>query len=369
MSRLLDKLKSFKKPPSPGRPGFLGGFRLRKPRQAVGVDIGTTSIKACLLRRTKEGGFALDRMASRTYDDDLLHDGNIIDPVFVARELRHLLESHSMRAAVAVSALSSYSVITKRVTMPFLEKAALEDSVRLEVENIIPFPLKDIYYSYYIMGVDEEKESMMNLLIVAAKREIVEGYMRTFDLARLRLSALDVDVFAITNLIEQIYRPKDYSVLAADIGASVTNIAIVKEMNIEFTREILIGGKYITAEIARRHKLDHGEAEEKKVRADKDAAEALRDFIANISSEINKTVNFYVATKPRETVGKIYLTGGSALVAGLKEQIEKETAIGVEFLNPFLFLTNDGTEGSEAGQECFMPVALYLSTRIDENGS
>ena len=347
---------------------FFDKLRLRQPRQVVGVDIGTTSIKACLLSRTKEGGFAFEGMASRTYDDDLLHDGNIIDPVFVSRELRHLLDVHSIRATAATSALSSYSVITKRVAMPFLEKEALEESVRLEVENIIPFPLKDIYYSYYIMGVDEEKEGMMNLLIVAAKKEIVEGYMRTFDLAGLRLSALDVDVFAITNLIEQIYRPKDYSVLAADIGASVTNIAIVKEMNIEFTREILIGGKYITAEIERQHKLDHGEAEEKKVSAHGDATEALRDFVSNISSEINKTVNFYVATKPRETVGKIYLTGGSALVAGLKEQIEKETAIGVEFLNPFLLLTNDGMEGPEAGQACFMPVAFYLSTRIDENG-
>ena len=369
MSRLLDKLRSFDRLASLGRPGFLAGLRLRGPRQVVGVDIGTTSIKACLLRKTREGGFTLGGMASRFYDDDLLHDGNIIDPVFVARELRHLLDAHSMGATAAASALSSYSVITKRVTMPLLEKEALEGSVRLEVENIIPFPLKDIYYSYYIMGVDLEKESMMNLLIVAAKREIVEGYVRTFDLAKLRLSALDVDVFAITNLIEQIYMPKGYSVLAADIGASVTNIAIVKEMNIEFTREILIGGKYITAEIARQHKLDHGEAEEKKVRADNDAAEALRDFVSNISSEINKTVNFYVATKPRETVGKIYLTGGSALVAGLKERIEKETGIDVVFLNPFLFLTGDGTEGPEAGQACFMPVALYLSTRTDENGS
>ena len=69
--------------------------------------------------------------------------------------------------------------------MPFLEKDALESAVRLEVENIIPFPLKDIYYSYCTMGADEEKEGMVNLLIVAAKKEIVDGYMKTFELAGL----------------------------------------------------------------------------------------------------------------------------------------------------------------------------------------
>ena len=92
-------------------------------------------------------------------------------------------------------------------------------------------------------------------------------------------------------------------------------------------------------------------------------------YPSNISSEINKTVNFYVATKPRETVGKIYLTGGSSRVPGLKEQVERETGIDVEFLNPFLFLADGGIEGTHEGKEFFLPVAFYLSTRTDEGDS
>lgn len=337
-----------------------------KPRRLLGVDIGTTSIKVCLLKKTKEGRFALSGMAGRSYDHDLLHDGNIIDRLFVARELKGLLDAAAIRSSCAASALSSYSVITKRVTMPFLEKEALESAVKIEVENIIPFPLKDIYYSYYIMGADEEKERMMNLLIVAAKKEIVEGYIKTFELAGLNLCVLDVDIFAITNLIERIYKPESCSILAADIGASVTNIAIVKGVNIEFTREILIGGKHITHGLAKPQEREGGEAEEKKLNANGDATGVLGDFVANISSEINKTVNFYVATKPRETVGRIYLTGGSSLVPGLKTQIESETGIGVEFLNPFLYLGESGPIGTEATQECLMPVALSLSAGINE---
>jgi type IV pilus assembly protein PilM len=285
----------------------------------------------------------------------------------VARELKDLLGAGSIRSSCAASALSSYSVITKRVTMPFLEKEALESAVRIEVENIIPFPLKDIYYSHFIMGAAEEKEQMMNLLIVAAKKEIVEGYIKTFELAGLSLCVLDVDIFAITNLIEQTYTPESYSILAADIGASVTNMAIVKGVNIEFTREILAGGKYVTQELAKPHKLDYREAEEKKLKGGDDAAGVLDAFVANISSEINKTVNFYVATKPQEAVGKIYLTGGSSLVPGLKKRIESDTGIGVEFLNPFLFIDDSSPRGTEETQECFMPVALSLSMRRNES--
>jgi type IV pilus assembly protein PilM len=347
---------------------FLPRIGLRMSNQLVGVDIGTTSIKVCVLNKGKKG-FSLSAMAHKSYDEDLLHDGNIIDRAFTARELRRLLDGNSIKARAAASALSSYSVITKRITMPFLEQEAMENSIKLEVENIIPFPLKDIYYNYYIMGIDEEKETMMNVLVVAAKKEIVEGYTKTFQLAKLNLAVLDVDVFAVTNLIEQIYNPTEFSVLAADIGASITNIAIVKGENIEFTREILIGGKHLTGEIERHHALSYKEAEQKKLSSEDEVPELARDFASNISSEINKTINFYVATKPRESVGKIYLTGGSSLVPGLQEQIEREVGIQVEFLNPFLFLNNgQGMAMTDDERKSFMTVALYLSSRIGENG-
>ncbi len=346
---------------------ILNKLGFTKEDEIVGVDIGAASIKVCLLKKTKEGRFTLSATAHRSYDEDLLHDGNIIDGAFIGRELKSLVSSSGIKIRSAASALSSYSVITKRVAMPFLEKEALEESVRLEVENIIPFPLKEIYYSYYIMGMDEEKEGMMNLLVVAAKKEIVDGYMNAFDLAGLDLSVLDVDIFAVTNLLDEIYKPKGFSVLAADVGASVTNIAIVKEVNVEFTREILIGGKYVTSEIARRQNVSYREAEERKLNAADDVTDLLQDFISNVSSEINKTVNFYVATKPRETVGKIYLTGGSSRVAGLKERVQKDTGIEVEFLDPFLFVESGGAGATLEEEKYSVPVALYLSSRRDES--
>jgi len=346
---------------------ILNKLGLARENEIVGVDIGAASIKMCLLKKMKEGGYTLSATAHRSYDEDLLHDGNIIDGAFIGRELKSMAASSGIKIRTAASALSSYSVITKRVAMPFLEKEALEESVRLEVENIIPFPLKEIYYSYYIMGMDEEKEGMMNLLVVAAKKEIVDGYMNAFDMAGFDLSVLDVDIFAVTNLLDEIYKPKGFSVLAADIGASVTNIAIVKEVNVEFTREILIGGKYVTGEIARRQNVSYKEAEERKLKAGQDVTDFLQDFISNVSSEINKTVNFYVATKPRETVGKIYLTGGSSRVVGLKERVEKDSGIEVEFLDPFLFVKSGGAETVDEEEKYSVPVALYLSSRRDEN--
>lgn len=339
---------------------------VRTINELLGVDIGTTSIKVCLLKRTKEG-FKIHKYAKRSYEQDLLHDGTVVDGAFVAGQLKHLLNEQGIKVKAAATALSSYTVITKRVTMPFLDKETLEQSIGLEVESVIPYPLRDIYYNYYVMGAEEEKDSTMNLLIVAAKKEIVDSFMKVFSLAGLNLLVLDVDIFAVTNMVERIHGPQQFSVVAADIGASVTNIAILKGESIEFTREILIGGRYLTNEIAKAHRVDRSEAEEKKLVHGNEVQELVDDFVGNVSSEINKTVNFYVATKPRETVGKIYLTGGSSLVPGLKERIERETGIEVAFLDPSMFLTTNGTGLTlDENDRFFMPVALYLSSRVSD---
>jgi type IV pilus assembly protein PilM len=161
--------------------------------------------------------------------------------------------------------------------MPLLDEETLGKSIGLEVESVIPYPLQDIYYNYYMMAGEDDKEAMMNLLIVAAKKEIVDAYMNVFRLAGLNLLVLDVDIFAVTNLIERIHGAQQFSVVAADVGASVTKIAILKNETIEFTREILIGGKYLTNEIVKTKHLSREEAEEKKCSAHVD----VRDLEGN----------------------------------------------------------------------------------------
>jgi len=314
---------------------LLGSFFVRPINELVGVDIGTTTIKICALKNTK-GFFTIESVVLKTYDQDLLSDGHIVDINFLAEELRSIFEENKIKSRNVACALSSYSVISKKITIPFLQDEELEKTVSGEVENAIPFPMRDIYYNYYVMGVDTEKQSMMNVKIVAAKKEIVDAYVAVFNMADLSLQILDVDIFDISNLVEQIYSPKEHSVVIVDIGASVTNIAILNGEDIEFTREILVGGKYLTNLIQKSARLDYKNAEEKKLSGDSNIVYLFEDFIFNIASEINKTVRFYLATKPKENIGKIYVTGGSSLLPGLKEKIVEDSGIQVEVIDPFL---------------------------------
>jgi type IV pilus assembly protein PilM len=345
---------------------LLGSFFVNKVNELVGVDIGTTTIKICSLKNTR-GLFTVENAVLKTYEQDLLSDGHIVDIDFLANELRSIFEENKIKSRNVACALSSYSVISKKITIPFLQEEELDKTISGEVENAIPFPMRDIYYNYYVMGVDAEKQSMMNVKIVAAKKEIVDAYVTVFNMADLSLQILDVDIFDISNLVEQIYGPKEHSVVIVDIGASVTNIAILNGEDIEFTREILVGGKYLTNLIQKSARLNYMNAEEKKLSADSNIVYLFEDFIFNIASEINKTVRFYLATKPKENIGKIYVTGGSSLLPGLKEKIVEDSGIQVEVINPFLLVQQGDIENEmyENLKE-FMAIPLYLSTRITD---
>lgn len=345
---------------------IINNFTVRQINELVGVDIGTSSIKICSLKNNK-GFFTIQNMATENFDHDLLSDGHIVDIDLLAGELRRIFDENKIKSRNVACALSSYSVISKKISLPLMEDEELESGIGSEVENAIPFPIKEIYYSYYNMGVDPERPNMMDVKIVAVKKDIVDAYIAAFNLADLNLQILDVDIFDNTNLVEQIYAPKDYSAVVVDIGASITNIAILNGENIEFTREILMGGKYLTSLIQKSVRLNYKEAEAKKLAADADVSYLFEDFIFNIASEINKTVRFYLATKPKDNIGKIYVTGGSSLLPGLKEKIVEDTGIEVEIINPFLLVQSDetGLRVDETLKE-LMAVPLYLSTRVTD---
>lgn len=349
---------------------FLKKLDFKKSKELIGVDIGTTSIKICVLKGSKDG-FTIECIDKKSFDESLLSDGYIIDSSFVASQLRDMIAKNNIKTKEAACALSSYSVISKKVAMPFLKEEELENSISVEVESVIPFPLKDIYYSYYVIGVAEEKQDMMDVQVVAAKKEIVDGYMKTFQEADLSLQLVDVDIFCLTNLVEMVYAPKDIAVVVADIGASVTNIAIIKGDRIEFTREILVGGQYLTSQIEKSSRVSYKEAEDKKLAGDGEISHLYEDFIYNISSEISKTINFYTSTKTRERIDKIYLTGGTSLLKGLRETIQENAQIDTEFINPFLFVNEEAAkiDNYKDFRES-IAVALYLSSRaVDIIGS
>ncbi|HPP06598.1 MAG TPA: type IV pilus assembly protein PilM, partial [Syntrophorhabdaceae bacterium] len=331
------------------------------------------------VKKTKEG-YQLTHIAKKTYAENLLTEGHIVDQDFVAHEIREIVTKNNIKSTIAASALSSYGAIIKKIRLPLSEDMDIEKIMKnpsileetgliiTEIENSIPFQLKEVYYSYHVLGLDPEDENFINVLFVVSKKEIVDGFIDTFRMAGLKLVLLDLDLISLINIVEQIYGLHGSPVMIVDLGATVMNMAIVKGPYIDLTREVMLGGTYLTEQIQKALKAGYLEAEEKKIKADPEITYLFEDFIFNISSEINKTINFYLSTKPNESISKIFITGGGSLLEGIIDKIYNDTNINIEIIDPFLIVGGEAAVKQNVYKEYreFIPVALHLSTRIDD---
>jgi len=363
----------------PSKVQILSKIGLSRTGELIGVDIGTSSIKICTVKKTKTG-FELLNIGRKTYNTNLLTEGHIVDQEFVAYEIKNLISKNKIKSTIAASALSSYGAITKKIRLPLTEDMDIEkikksgsifdnaSLIETEIENSIPLQLKDVYYSYYVLGLDPEDENFINILFTVSKKEIVDGFINTFKIAGLKLVLLDLDLICLVNIVEQIFGLQGAPILIVDLGASIMNMAIVKGEDIELTREIMLGGSYLTEQIQKALKISYEEAEEKKIKADPEVTYLFEDFIFNVSTEINKTINFYLSTKPNQRINKIYLTGGTSLLEGIKDKIYNDTNIDIEVIDPFLLVGGEGVVKQNLYKELkdVCSVALHLSTRIDD---
>lgn len=135
----------------------------------------------------------------------------------MAYEIKNLISKNKIKSTIAASALSSYGAITKKIRIPLTEDMDIEkikksgsilndaSLIEVEIENSIPFQLKDVYYSYYVLGLDPEDENFINILFTVSKKEIVDGFINTFKMAGLKLVLLDLDLICLVNIVEQIF--------------------------------------------------------------------------------------------------------------------------------------------------------------------
>ncbi len=332
----------------------------KKGRLALGVDIGSSSIKLVELKE-EAGGYRLLRLASYPLPPGAVVERSIMDSTIVVEALRSLLSSQKVRNKRVAVAVAGHSVIVKKVVFPKMTPKELEENLLVEAERYIPFDIKDVNLDYHVVSKGEEE---MEVLLVAAKRDLVEDYISLLREARLEPAVIDVDVFAIQSAFELNY-PQEVGDLMAlcDIGASIMSINVVKGGESLFTRDISIGGNLYTEELQKELGVSFEEAEGLKLgrgteKVEPTKVERIVDRVSHmVSMEIAKSLDFFSATYPEDRIRKLYLTGGTSKVPRLKDIIEERTKIPVEVLNPFNNLVTDTREFSPEYLQEMAPLA------------
>lgn len=289
---------------------------LSKKKDVVGLDIGCSSIKLVELREDKKG-YKLQNLAISPLPPEAIVDGALMDSVTIIDSIRDVIANSKTKTRDVVTSVSGHSVIVKKISLPFMTEAELEESIQWEAERYIPFDINDVNIDFQIFGAAPENPEVMDVVLVAAKKDIINDYVSVIMEAGLNPVVIDIDSFALENMLAINYEvAKEETVAIVNVGASVTNIDIVKNNVSAFTRDIFKGGNQITEEIQRQLHVDHEEAEKIKIGSKVDLASqsvienVLKTASESLAVEIGNSLDFFQSTTTYEKIGKLYLSGG-----------------------------------------------------------
>ncbi len=323
----------------------------KSTRQVVGLDIGSSSIKAVELKSTKMG-YELVSMGMEPLAQDTVVDGAIMDAPQVANAISKIFDAQHIKTKNVATSVSGHSVIVKRVPLPLMSEEELYDRIPSEASQHIPFDIADVNLSYQLL---ESMDSQMDVLLVAVKKEKILNHTNVLAQAGKTPVVVDIDAFALQNCFELNYEPDaSQTVALLNIGASVMNINIVRGGIPLFTRDVSVGGNQYTDALQKELDLSFTDAERLKRGetlpsvTDEQKQQILRSVSDILTLEIQKTFDFFRATASEENIQRIYMAGGTARVPGLGDLLREEFAMPVDELNPFRkVLTNPSRQLDE----------------------
>ena len=265
-----------------------------------------------------------------------------MDSVTIVDTIRDLISTCKVKTKDVVTSVSGHSVIVKKITLPFMTQAELEESIQWEAERYIPFDINDVNIDFQIFGSSSENPEVMDVILVAAKKDIINDYVSILMEAGLNPVIIDIDAFALENMLGINYDLEREEVVAiANVGASITNINIIKNNTSAFTRDIFKGGNQITEEIQRQLHIDFEEAEKIKVGSKVDITSqpviqsVIKEASESLAIEIGNSLDFFQSSTTYEKIGKLFLSGGGSKIKDFDIVLQQQIGIPVEIINPF----------------------------------
>ena len=324
----------------------------------VGLDIGSACLKAVQVEEHKRQ-FRVVRAAQHKTPADAVRDGIVVDKEAVADALRQMLRAAGICATGAVTAVSGPTVVVRPIKLPRMSEAALRKSVRYEAAKYISTNVEDSTIEFEILGPAADAEEQMNVMLVAAPREMVESRIAAVEMAGLDAVAVDIEAFALQRALVDcnLHRYNDGGMRAlVDIGAAHTEVSILNGTSFALTRSISIAGDSLTGVLKNQLRCDTTEAEQIKAGVnmalllDSDAeAEALetprllQPMLDELLREIRRSIHYYLSQLPegpeKGTLVEIALSGGTAQLEGfpeyMKARLGTEVRLANVFANPF----------------------------------
>ena len=335
-------------------------------KTTIGLDIGSGLIKVAVVDHSKKQP-ELVKVAITPLLADAIVEGEVMDPGIVSDAVRGALSAAGVKQKNVVTAVGGRDVIIKKIQIERVKEAQARELMRWEAEQHVPFDMESVELDFQILDPDAGGDEMQ-VLLVAAKRELVENKLRILTDAGLTPSLVDVDAFALHNAFELSHPDAMTGIVAlVNIGHEVTNINILDEGVPILTRDITVGTRRFREDLQRERGLGVDEADQ--LLQGYDRSPHLDAVIESRGEEIavgvERAAAFLASSARTGQIRAVYTCGGGARIPGLNEALGNRLRIRVEQANPLANLkVRDGAFGSLVTDEIaplmMLPIGLAL---------
>lgn len=330
-------------------------------KTTVGIDFGHHTIKAMQLEKVADS-YQITRLAVAPTPREAIKDGVIVDTSLMSLVLKQLLRDFHITATAAHIAVAGGSVVVRPVRIPKMPEIALRKSMKLEAGRYVPSSAEDSYVEFEILG--EADDGQMDVLVVAAPKDIVETRLQVCEAAGLEVESVDIEAFAIYRALIEADRTRNWSdntIAIVDIGATTTNVSVIPKTLFAMSRTIPNGGQMLTDALKTYFKLSEEDAESGKAQLDfseltrevvpreNPPLRVLQPHVDDLVREIRRSLNYYQSQQQdaqNSSVDALLITGGGAKLHGLAEYIGHK--LGIETLSLDLLQNPRFVHSSEA---------------------
>ncbi len=318
---------------------------LTRNNLVVGLDIGSHSVKVCQLKKSGSG-FVVTALGSALLPEGVVDDGTLNEPEIVGKIIANLLKNLKITNKKIGFSISGYSVIVKKINIEAMGDALLEAHIMAEAEQYIPFDIDDVYLDFQDLKTNTDSNSRTDVMLVAAKRQIVQDYLDMFTGLKLTPVLVDIDGFALANAFEHA-QPENRTIALVDIGATQMGINILSNGLSVVARDVVLGSQQLTEQIQDLLDIEIEEAEQIKlgIKTREENQKDLENIFSSVCTqwvlEIKKAIDLYHANHPDTPLQKLVLSGGGSKVKGLDEFLANETGLEVEIFSPFAGMQTD----------------------------
>lgn len=310
----------------------------------VAIDIGSSAIKMLELSGNAK------RRRLKSFDVAPLPKGAIehgvfVDPLVVAEVLKKMIKKNGVKGRRTALSISGHGAMIKKVLITAGKDATVSEQVDFHASQAFQIDPAEMYYDFAEMGLAPNGQDGTEVLLVGARREIVEQYVTVIKDVGMLLGVIEAGALSLANMFEVNYGIIDGLVALICVGASTTSVTFIDRGRLLYSHDISMGGDSFTAAVAQTMNMAWDAAESLKISAANSQGDLPAEFQrvmtetnSTIAAELRQVFNFFAASPDAEGAGPVkhaFLIGGGSRTVGIDAAFATAIGVPIHITNPF----------------------------------